>query len=56
MTYAVYIVVVEDTNENAELLGLNAGTIESIMDIETEEKAIQIAEDLRDYARRELAD
>lgn len=51
MKFAVYVLVVEDTNENAELLGLNAGTMMAILDIETEEQAIEIAKDAEESGR-----
>jgi len=45
--FAIYVIVVEDTNSMAEEIGqLGASNIESISDIETEQEAIEIATDM----------
>jgi len=42
--FAIYVIVVEDTNDNAEEIGqLGASNIESIGEIESEQEAIRIA-------------
>jgi hypothetical protein len=50
--FAVHIIVMEDTNESFEAVGeLGAGTMESVLDIETEEQAIAIAAEIAESAR-----
>jgi hypothetical protein len=44
MKFAIYILVVEDSNENAEGLGTyGASNVEVVSEIESEEEAIRIA-------------
>lgn len=50
--FAVYVIVVEDTNDNAELIGeLPVSNIESIGSIESEQEAIDLAADIIEHGR-----